>query len=72
MHIVTTRDVLRWNFAPWDMLLIAGIALAGCATGMLDFASERIERWMDETLAGMPDDYETGRGGQGRANGRDS
>lgn len=44
---MTTRDVLRWNFAPLDMLVIAGIALAGFAVGVLDLAAARIERSID-------------------------
>lgn len=42
-----TRDVLRWNFTPFDMLLISGIALAGFAVGVLDMAARRIERLID-------------------------
>lgn len=42
-----TRDVLRWNFAPWDLLLVAGIALAGFALGVVDAAAEALERRVD-------------------------
>lgn len=45
---MTTRDVLRWNFSPFDMLLIAGIALAGFAFGVLDVLSARAVRSIDE------------------------
>lgn len=44
-----TRDVLRWNFAPWDMLLVAGIAIAGFTMGVLDFGVIALERWIDRT-----------------------
>lgn len=45
---MTTRDVLRWNFAPLDMLLVSGIALAGFAVGCLEAAADGIGRLIDK------------------------
>lgn len=45
---MTTRDVLRWNFAPWDLLLVAGIALAGFGMGVLDVGAGMLERAVDK------------------------
>lgn len=32
----TTRDIVKWNFAPWDLVCAIGIALAGLAWGVMD------------------------------------
>lgn len=50
---MTTRDVLRWNFAPWDMLVIAGVAIAGFAISMCDVARDGIEKRLDAWLESM-------------------
>lgn len=42
-----TRDVLRWNFAPWDMLVVAGIALAGFGLGVAEMTVDVLERAVD-------------------------
>lgn len=39
-----TRDVLRWHFAPLDMLTIAGIALAGFFVGVFERVIDRMAR----------------------------
>lgn len=43
-----TRDIVRWNFAPWDLLLVAGIAMAGFGIGVLDVGIGVLERWIDK------------------------
>lgn len=45
---MTTRDVLKWNFAPFDLLLVSGIALAGFAMGCLDAAAAGLEQLIDK------------------------
>lgn len=42
-----TRDIVRWNFAPWDLLLVAGIALVGFGMGVLDVAVDALEGAVD-------------------------
>lgn len=33
---MNTRDVLKWNFAPFDLVCVIGLALAGLAWGVMD------------------------------------
>jgi hypothetical protein len=44
-----TRDVFRWNMSPRDLVLAAGIALAGALIVVMDAATMRLERWIDGT-----------------------
>jgi hypothetical protein len=46
---MTTRDVLRWNLSPRDLVQLAQLALAGAALVVLTAAATRVERWIDLT-----------------------
>lgn len=43
-----TRDVLRWYFAPHDLVQLAFLTVVAAIAVSLEMMAERLERWMDK------------------------